>query len=177
MTQSVKIRSSALKMEAAGVSWLLVHIYQTTPRHIPEYSYVCCSGRHVVLHHTSIITLAKFHIFGSLFHTKFQHPTLNVSNPQNNTAAMLILLIRGGGTLGVWFLCRKVSQLVKKFPALYGARKLIIMFTRRTTDLHPEPVYASSSHSDSLRSFLILFSLLHQGLPSSLLPTLFSTKI
>jgi hypothetical protein len=60
----------------------------------------------------SIIPLAKYHIFGSLFHTKFQHPTLNVSKPRNNTAAMLILLIyeiknllklsiRGGCTLGI----------------------------------------------------------------------------
>jgi hypothetical protein len=33
---------------------------------------------------------------------------------------LLKLSIRGGCTLGIWFLCRKVSQPVMKFPALYA---------------------------------------------------------
>ena len=70
------------------------------------------------------------------------------------------------------------SQLVKKFPAFYGTRRLITVFT---SDRHLS-IYCASSiqstplHSTSWRSILILSSHLRLGLSSGLFPLRFPHK-
>jgi len=63
-----------------------------------------------------------------------------------------------------------VSQVVKKFPALYGTRKFITMFTRvRHWSLSwVKCVRSTPSNPISLRSSLILSFHVRLGLPSSL---------
>jgi hypothetical protein len=69
-------------------------------------------------------------------------------------------------------------QLVKKFPAFYGTRRLIIALTRLR---HPSLSWASSiqyiyPHPTSRRSILILSTYLSLGLPSGLFPSGFPTQ-
>ena len=69
-------------------------------------------------------------------------------------------------------------QLVKKFTAIHGTRRFI---TALTSVRHLSLSWASSiqsiyPHPTSWRSILILFTYLHLGLPSGLLPSDFPTK-
>jgi len=71
------------------------------------------------------------------------------------------------------------SQLVKKFPAFYGNRRYITIFTRT---LHwflswARRIQSTPCHLIFLRAIVILCSPLLQGLPSGLFPSGFSTKI
>jgi len=72
-----------------------------------------------------------------------------------------------------------VAQLVKKFPAFYGTRKFIAIFT---TAYHWPLSWAiwiqfTNFHLTSPRSVLILYSHLRFDLTSSLFPSDFPTKI
>jgi hypothetical protein len=70
-----------------------------------------------------------------------------------------------------------VSQLVKKLPAFYGARRFITAFR---SDRHLSLSWSSQSnpnpHPTSWRSILILSSLLRLGLPGGLFHLGFPTK-
>jgi hypothetical protein len=70
------------------------------------------------------------------------------------------------------------SQLVKKFPALYGTRSFIAEF-RSVRHLYLSSARSIKSmppHPSSWRSILILSSHLQLGLPSDLFPSSFSPK-
>jgi hypothetical protein len=80
-----------------------------------------------------------------------------------------------------WVLLEKLSivQLLKNFPACYGIRRFITVFTRA---LHRSLFWARSiqsipSHPIYLRSILILFTHLRLGLPSGLFPSGIPTNI
>jgi hypothetical protein len=79
-----------------------------------------------------------------------------------------------------WALLEKLPIIqLKKFPAFYGTRRFITVFTRT---LHWSLSWATSiqsilTHRISLRSSLILFTHLRLGLPSGLLPFGFPTNI
>jgi hypothetical protein len=80
-----------------------------------------------------------------------------------------------------WDLLEKllIVQLLKNFPAFYGARKFITMFTRA---LHwslswPRSIQSISSHPISLRPILILSTHLRLVLPSGLFPSVFPAYI
>jgi hypothetical protein len=80
-----------------------------------------------------------------------------------------------------WALLEKlpIVQLLKNFPAFYGTRRLITVFTRA---LHWSLSWARSiqsipSHSVSLRSILTLSTDLRLGLPSGLFPSGYPTCI
>ena len=69
-------------------------------------------------------------------------------------------------------------QLVKKFPAFYGTRRLI---TALTSDRHlslswAHPIQSIYPHPTSWRSILILSTHLCLGFPSGLFPSGFPTK-
>jgi len=69
-------------------------------------------------------------------------------------------------------------QLVKKFPAFHGTRRLI---TALTSILHlslswASPIESTCPHPTSWRSILILSTHLRLGLPSGLFPSGFPTK-
>jgi hypothetical protein len=68
-----------------------------------------------------------------------------------------------------------VAQPLKKFPAFYGTRRFIAVFTRaHTTGIYPEPDKSSPYlHSISVKSTLILYSHLRLGLPGVLFPSCF----
>ena len=70
------------------------------------------------------------------------------------------------------------SQLVKKFPAFYGARRFITAFTsaRRLSLSWARSIQSMPSHPTSWRSSLILSSHLRLGLPSGLFLSRFPTK-
>jgi hypothetical protein len=72
-----------------------------------------------------------------------------------------------------------VTQLVKKFPAFYGTRRFITVFTRtRHWSLSwARWIQSTPSHTVSLRSILMLTSYLRLCLPSGLFPSSFPTKI
>jgi hypothetical protein len=70
-------------------------------------------------------------------------------------------------------------QLLKNFPAFYGPRRFVTVFTRA---LHWSLSWARSiqfipSHPIYLRSILTLFTHLRYGLPSGLFPSCFPTSI
>jgi hypothetical protein len=72
-----------------------------------------------------------------------------------------------------------ILQLLKNFPAFYGTRRFITVFTRV---LHwflswARSIQSIPSHPISLRSKLILSTHLHLGLPSGHFPSGFSTNI
>jgi len=69
-------------------------------------------------------------------------------------------------------------QLVKKFPAFHGTRRLI---TALTSLRHPSlswasPIHSIYPHPTSWRSILILSTHLRLRLPSGLFPSVFPTK-
>ena len=70
-------------------------------------------------------------------------------------------------------------QLVKKFPAFYGTRRFITAFTsaRHLSVSWASSIQSITPHSTSWRSVLILSSHQRLGLPSSLFPSGFPTKI
>jgi hypothetical protein len=72
-----------------------------------------------------------------------------------------------------------VLQLLKNFPAFYGTRRFITVFTRA---LHWSLSWTRSIHSipprsTSLRSILLLPTHLHLGISSGLFPSGFPTSI
>ena len=69
-------------------------------------------------------------------------------------------------------------QLVKKFPAFHGTRRFITALTsvRHLSLSWASPIHSIYPHPTSWRSILILFTHLHLGLPSGLLPSGFPTK-
>jgi hypothetical protein len=72
-----------------------------------------------------------------------------------------------------------VTQLVKKFPAFYGTRRIINVFTRACHWSLSSPRWIQWTPSDPIyvASIIILSSHLHIGLPSGLSPLGFPTKI
>jgi hypothetical protein len=80
-----------------------------------------------------------------------------------------------------WALLEKlpIVQLLKNFPAFYGTRRFITVFTRV---LHwslswSRSIQSIPSHPTSLKSILILSTYLRLGLPSGLFPSYFLTNI
>ena len=71
-----------------------------------------------------------------------------------------------------------VSQLVNKFPALYGTPRFITALTsvRHLSLSWDRPIQSTYQHPTSWRSILILSSHLRLGLPSGLFPSGFPTK-
>src|SRR5215470_2417240 len=69
-------------------------------------------------------------------------------------------------------------QLVKKFPAFYGTRRLITALTsiRHLSLSWASPIQSTYPHPTSWRSILILSTHLRLGLPSGLFPSGFPTK-
>ena len=69
-------------------------------------------------------------------------------------------------------------QLVKKFPAFYGTRRLITALTsvRHLSLSCASPIQSTYPHPTSWRSILILSTHLRLGLPSGLFPSVFPTK-
>ena len=69
-------------------------------------------------------------------------------------------------------------QLVKKFPAIHGARKFITALTsvRKLSLSWDNAIHSIYPHSTSWRSILILSTHLRLGLSSGLLPSGFPTK-
>ena len=69
-------------------------------------------------------------------------------------------------------------QLVKNFPAFHGTRRFITALTsvRHLFLSWASPIQSIYPHPTSWRSVLILFTHLHLGLPSGLLPSGFPTK-
>jgi hypothetical protein len=72
-----------------------------------------------------------------------------------------------------------VAQLVKKFSAFYGSQKLVPVFTKaRLQSLSSARSFqVGPLHAISRRSILIVFSHLHQSLPSGFFLSGFTTKI
>ena len=71
-----------------------------------------------------------------------------------------------------------VLQQVNRFPAFYGTRRFITVFTS-ARHLHlscARLIQSMPSHPASWRSILLLYSYLRLGLPSSLFPSGFHTK-
>ena len=69
-------------------------------------------------------------------------------------------------------------QLVKKFPAFHGTRRFITALTsvRHLSLSWASPIQSIYPHPTSCRSILILYTHLHLGLPSDLLPSGFPSK-
>ena len=69
-------------------------------------------------------------------------------------------------------------QLVKKFPAFYGTRRVISVLTsvRHLSLSWASPIQSTYPHLTSWRSILILSTHLHLDLPSGLFPFGFPTK-
>src|SRR5215470_14687799 len=69
-------------------------------------------------------------------------------------------------------------QLVKKFPAFYGARRFITALTsvHHLSLSWASPIQSAYPHPTSWRSILILSTHLCLGLPSGLFPSGFPTK-
>ena len=83
-------------------------------------------------------------------------------------------------TAGSRVLLEKLTglQLVKKFPAIYGTRRLITALTsvRHLSLSWTRPIQSIYPHPTSWRSILILSTHLRLGLPSGLFPSGFPTK-
>jgi len=69
-------------------------------------------------------------------------------------------------------------KLAKKFPAFHGTRKFITALTsvRHLSLSSASPIQSTYPHPTSWSSILILSTHLRLGLPSGLLPSVFSTK-
>jgi hypothetical protein len=69
-------------------------------------------------------------------------------------------------------------QLVKKFPAFYGSRRFITVFTsvRHLSLSRASSIQSITPHNTSVTSILILSSHLSLGLPNGLFPSGFPTK-
>ena len=69
-------------------------------------------------------------------------------------------------------------QLLKKFPAFHGTRRLITALTsvRHLSLSWASPIQSTCPHHTSWRSILILSTHLRLGLPGGLLPSGYSTK-
>jgi len=70
------------------------------------------------------------------------------------------------------------SQQVKKFPAFYGIRRIMVVFTRacHLSLSWARWIQSMPPHLTSWRYILILSSYLHLGLPSSIFPSGFPTR-
>jgi hypothetical protein len=98
----------------------------------------------------------------------------------HNTLSPSLLSFRShSSTPWSWALFEKppILKLLKNFAAFYGTRRFITVFTRALHCPYPEPDQSNPSHPISLRSILMLFTLLFLGLPSSLVPSGFPTNI
>ena len=97
--------------------------------------------------------------------------SLKISAPYNCNIYLLTYL------LNPWFrvLLEKLTglQLVKKFPAFYGARRFITALTsvRHLSLSWASPIQSINPHPTSWRSILILSTHLRLGLPSGFLPS------
>ena len=112
---------------------------------------------------------------------KFFFPFLHVKTHQHIPCSLFSKFVKHY-LLTAWcrVLLEKLTglQLVKKFPVFHGTRRFITAPTsvRHLSLSWASPVQSIYPHPTSWRSFLILFTHLHLGLPSGLFPSGFPTK-
>jgi hypothetical protein len=99
-----------------------------------------------------------------------------------NVACLCVIKILLSYLLNPWsrILLEKLTgfQLVKKFPAFYGTRRVVTSFTssRHLSLSWASSIQSSPPYPTSWRSIIILSFHLRLGLPSGLLPSGFHTK-